>query len=69
LVYLSEKGEGWVIKTDKLPMNPEPNGAGDLTAVFFLGRYLEIHDAKRSLELMVNSVFSVFEHTLVAQSH
>jgi pyridoxine kinase len=46
----------------------EPNGAGDLTAALFLGRYLESRDATRALELMANSVFAVFERTREANS-
>jgi pyridoxine kinase len=62
-MYLSAPAGEWALTTDQLPLSPEPNGAGDLTAALFLGRYLENRDAKTALELMANSVFAVFDKT------
>jgi pyridoxine kinase len=67
-MYLSTAEGDWIITTDRLPFEREPNGAGDLTAALFLGRYLESRDATRALELMANSVFAVFERTREANS-
>lgn len=62
-IYLSDAGSDYLITTDRLTMNPEPNGAGDLCAALFLGHYLNNGDAPRSLEMMTNSVYSVFSRT------
>ncbi len=62
-MYLSDKGEDWIITTPRLKMIPDPNGAGDLTSALFLGRYLQSHNASDALEKMANSVFTVFEKT------
>jgi pyridoxine kinase len=67
-MYLSTPDRSWVITTDQLPLNPEPNGAGDLTAALYLGRYLESGDPRLALEQMANSVYAVFEKTYQAQA-
>jgi pyridoxine kinase len=62
-IFLSEEGRSWTVTTPELPMDPAPNGAGDLTAALFLGQYLKTRSASSALELMADSVFSVFERT------
>lgn len=62
-IFMSQGDKYWVIKTDKLEIDPEPNGAGDLTAALFLGRYLEKRNAVDALEKMTNSVYAVFQKT------
>ncbi len=52
------------VKTPELPLNPAPNGAGDLTAALFLARYLETKNAAAALELTTDSVHAVLERTL-----
>lgn len=63
-VYLYDGGKDFIIRTERLDISPEPNGAGDLTAALFLGHYLKTGDASVALQNMANSVFSVFEKTL-----
>jgi pyridoxine kinase len=65
-MYLSDKGEDWIITTPRLAMKPDPNGAGDLVSALFLGRYLQSKNAVEALEKMANSVFTVFEKTFSA---
>jgi pyridoxine kinase len=67
-MFLSS-GEGFrIITTPELPIDPPLNGAGDLTAALFLGRYLAGRDPVAALELMADSVFSVFERTYASAS-
>jgi pyridoxine kinase len=62
-------GEGFrMITTPELPVNPPMNGAGDLTAAVFLGRYLAKRDAVDAFELTADSVFSVFERSFASRS-
>lgn len=51
------------VTTPELPLDPPLGGAGDLTAALFLGHYLPARDAVEALELMTDSIFSVFEKT------
>ena len=67
-MYLSDKGEDWIVTTPRLAMKPDPNGAGDLVSALFLGRYLQSGNASESLGKMANSVFTVFEKTFNAAS-
>jgi pyridoxine kinase len=67
-MFLSSKEGFRLITTPELPVDPPLNGAGDLTAALFLGRYLLDRDAVAALELMADSVFSVFETTFASRS-
>ncbi len=67
-IYLSDNGQDWLITTSRLPLIPPPNGAGDLTAALFLGRYLQSKNASEALEKMANAVFAVFQKTYDAGS-
>ena len=67
-LYLSDSAGDHIMTTDRIPVSPEPNGAGDLTAALFLGRYLETKNAVTALELTVNAVYAVFEYTCRAKS-
>lgn len=49
------------IRTPRLDL--VPNGAGDLTAALFLGRYLIAHDIASALSHAASSVFSILETT------
>jgi pyridoxine kinase len=62
-MFLSS-GEGFrTITTPELPLDPPLNGAGDLTAALFLGRYLRGRNAVDAFEMAADSVFSVFERS------
>lgn len=63
---LSVEGEFHLVTSPELPLQPSPNGAGDLTAALFLGQYLRTRDPVEALELMTDSVFSVLEATLAS---
>jgi pyridoxine kinase len=67
-MFLSDGKESAVISTPRLPLDPAPNGAGDLCAALFLGRYLESRDSRTALELMTDSVYSVLERCLAEGS-
>lgn len=70
-MYLSTDAGDWIITTDRLSLNPEPNGGGDLSAALFLGWYLlsgtaDRRDARRALEQTANSVYAVYDRTRAA---
>jgi pyridoxine kinase len=67
-MFLSSKEGFRLITTPELPVDPPLNGAGDLTAALFLGRYLKERDAVAAFEMMADSVFSVFERTFASRS-
>lgn len=67
-MFLSSKEGFRLITTPKLPVDPPLNGAGDLTAALFLGRYLRERDAVDAFERMADSVFSVFERSFASRS-
>lgn len=67
-MFLSDGKSFYTITTPRLPLEPAPNGAGDLCAALFLGRYLRNHDAVEALELMTDSVFAVLERSLAEGS-
>jgi pyridoxine kinase len=60
-MFLSSAKGSHVLTTPEFPLDPPLKGAGDLTAALFLGRYLETGDPVASLELVGDSVYSVFE--------
>lgn len=62
-MFLSCEKGFYSVTTPELPIDPPLGGAGDLTAALFLGRYLVGRDAVDALELMTDSIFSVFERT------
>ncbi|MBL8968177.1 MAG: pyridoxal kinase PdxY [Spirochaetaceae bacterium] len=65
--FLSAEGSSYLLDTPELPLNPVPNGAGDLTAALYLARYLAAGGATlpavEALELMADSVYAVIEAT------
>lgn len=63
---LSVEGRSYLVTSPELPLQPPPNGAGDLTAALFLGHYLRTRDPVEALELMTDTVFSVLEATLAS---
>lgn len=56
-------GECWILTTPRLPLDPAPNGAGDMTAALFTGHVLNGASVKQALERTAGSVFTVFEKT------
>ena len=67
-MFLAADGGFWTVTTPELPLDPPLNGAGDLTAALFLGRYLKSRDAVDALELTADSVFAVFEATFASKA-
>jgi pyridoxine kinase len=67
-MFLSSREGFHLITTPELPVDPPLNGAGDLTAALFLGRYLAERDAVSAFERMADSVFSVFERSYASGS-
>lgn len=62
-MFMSSKEGFRMITTPELPVDPPLNGAGDLTAALFLGHYLRSKDPVEALELMSDSIFSIFERS------
>jgi pyridoxine kinase len=57
-------GDGaWLVRTPVLPMDPAPNGAGDLIAALFLAHTLEAGDPVAALERAASAVFALLEAT------
>jgi pyridoxine kinase len=67
-MFLSSPEGFRMITTPELPVDPPLNGAGDLTAALFLGRYLKKRDAVEAFELSADSVFAVFERSFASRS-
>jgi pyridoxal kinase len=67
-MFLSSPEGFRIITTPELPIAPPLNGAGDLTAALYLGRYLLSRDPVAALEDMADSVYSVFENTYRAKA-
>lgn len=51
------------IQTPRLPMNPMPNGAGDLAAALCLAYTLQGHSIDQMLAHLADSIYGVFETT------
>ena len=62
-MLLSDRGTLYRVRTPELPLVPAPNGAGDLVSALFLGHYLKTGNPQAALELMADSVYSVFERS------
>lgn len=62
-MLLSDRGTLYRVRTPELPLVPAPNGAGDLVSALFLGQYLKTGNPQAALELMADSVYSVFERS------
>ncbi|MEN6476654.1 MAG: pyridoxal kinase, partial [Rectinema sp.] len=58
-----DRGTLYRVRTPELPLVPAPNGAGDLVSALFLGQYLKTGNPQAALELMADSVYSVFERS------
>jgi pyridoxine kinase len=67
-MFLAAGEECRLITTPRLPLSPSPNGAGDLCAALFLGRYLERRNPVEAFELMTDSVYAVLERSLADSS-
>jgi pyridoxine kinase len=62
-MFLSSKEGFRIISTPELHLDPPMNGAGDLASALFLGHLLSEKDPILALELMADSLFSVFERS------
>lgn len=60
-ILLSVRGEAYLLSTPELAFSIQPNGGGDLTAALFLAHYLREGDPVLALELMADTVFSVYK--------
>lgn len=56
-------GRRWMVTTPRLPLDPAPNGAGDLTAALMTGHLLRGHAPDAALSLTANSLYAVFSET------
>lgn len=54
------------VQTPRLPMNPMPNGAGDLAAALCLAYTLQGHSIDQMLAHLADSIYGVFEATYQA---
>jgi pyridoxine kinase len=68
MLVSSKAGERYLIQTPRLPVNPAPNGAGDVTAALFLANYLNTGSVREALEKATAGVYAVFQHTMLAKS-
>lgn len=62
-MFMSSPSGFHILTTPELSMEPPISGAGDLTSALFLAHYLPERDPVAALELMGDSVFSVFERS------
>ena len=63
-MMVSQAGkEPFVTQTQKLPLDPAPNGSGDCTAALFLGHILSGATPEKALEKTTEQIFQVFEKT------
>ena len=62
----AKSGEQFVVSTQRLPLDPAPNGAGDCTSALFLGHRLAGESLESALSKTASSVFSLFEKTMAA---
>ncbi len=67
-MLLDQEHGSWLVRTPKLKINPEPNGAGDATAAIFLANVLMRRAPAESLAHVAGAIFSIFEETYQAQS-
>jgi pyridoxine kinase len=65
-MLLHQAKGSWLIETPRLAMNPEPNGAGDLTAALLLAHTLEGLSPEAILEKTAAAVFGIYEATFKA---
>lgn len=56
----------WLVQTPLLPLDPPPNGAGDVVAALFLGHYLTSRDPAEALSRAVSGLYGVLDHSLKA---
>jgi len=56
------------VRTPKLPFNPSPNGAGDLTAALFVSHYLRSGNAATAMESSAASVYGILSATFARHS-
>jgi pyridoxine kinase len=62
-MLLNTADHTWLVETPRFEFNPQPTGAGDMTAALFLGHLLRHEAPDVALSNMAASVFGVFEKT------
>jgi len=62
-MLVSTKTGAWLVATPYLPIDPAPNGGGDLTAAVFLAHYLRTGDPALALSFVASVVFAVYKKT------
>lgn len=65
-VLLDTDEGAWLVGTERLALDPAPNGAGDCIAALFLARLLETRDPPTALVHAVSAIHAVFQATLAA---
>jgi len=68
MLVSTKAGQRWLIQTPRLPVNPAPNGAGDVTAALFLANYLLTGSVVEALEKATAGIFAVFQATMLANA-
>ncbi len=58
--------ENWLVSTPRFHFEHPSSGAGDATAAIFLGKYLQTHDMKKSLEHTAAAIYALFKKTHTA---
>ena len=66
MLVSSKHGGQFVATTPRLPLDPAPNGAGDVTAALFLGHYINGNAIETVLAKTAASIFALFEETMKA---
>lgn len=64
----AKSGAQFIVTTPRLPLDPAPNGAGDMTAALFLAHMLEDNDLARALSKTAGGIMAIFEETQKAGS-
>lgn len=62
-IIVSTAQGAWQVIADKLPIEPQPNGAGDAIAAIFLAKFLETRQPEKALEHATSAVYAIFRKT------
>lgn len=58
-----KKGPAYIVETPKLPLNPPPNGAGDVTSALLLGHMMDGTPLNEALSLTASALHDIFKKT------
>ncbi|PZO86644.1 MAG: pyridoxal kinase [Micavibrio aeruginosavorus] len=64
----AKSGAQFIVTTPRLPLDPAPNGAGDVTAALFLAHMLDGGDIAGALSKTAGGIMAIFEETQKADS-